>query len=96
MLKDLNFGEADFERPLSTLSGGEAVRVTLFLTIISGANILLLDEPTNYLDIDMIQVLEDYLRSYPGTVILTAHDEQFLNNICDEIYEIQDKKIKLV
>ena len=96
MLKDLNFGEADFERPLSTLSGGEAVRVTLFLTIISGANILLLDEPTNYLDIDMIKVLEDYLRSYPGTVILTAHDEQFLNNICDETYEIQDNKLKLV
>lgn len=93
MLKDLNFKESDFDRSINTLSGGEAVRVTLFLTLVSGANFLVLDEPTNYLDIETIEVLENYLNAYPGTVLLTSHDTNFIENVCDEVYEIQERKM---
>ena len=96
MLKDLKFTDNDFERSISTLSGGEAVRVSLFLTLISGNNVLILDEPTNYLDIDTINVLETYLNTYPGTVLLTSHDEEFLENVADEVYKIENKKLKKI
>src|SRR5699024_478511 len=96
MLNDLKFTDNDFERNISTLSGGEAVRVSLFLTLISGNNVLILDEPTNYLDIDTINVLETYLNTYSCTVLLTSHDAEFLENVADEVYNIEYRNLKKI
>src|SRR5699024_2512368 len=96
MLNDLKFTDNDFERNISTLSEGEAVRVSLFLTLISGNKVLIVSYPTNYLDIDTINVLETYLNTYTGTVLLTQHDAEFLENVAHELYNIENRKLKKI
>jgi ABC transport system ATP-binding/permease protein len=68
------------------LSGGERRRLQVLRLILSQPNVLLLDEPTNDLDIDTLVVLEDYLDTWPGTLIVVSHDRYFLERVCDTIY----------
>ena len=77
-------------RPVSTLSGGERTRLALLLLMEGGANCLVLDEPTNHLDIDSIEVLEDALERYDGTVVAVSHDRYFLDRIADRIVVVRD------
>ena len=80
-LADFLFSPARANSPLRTLSGGERNRVLLARLLALPANVLVLDEPTNDLDIDTLELLEDLLQSYPGTVFLVSHDRRFLDNV---------------
>lgn len=79
---------------LKVLSGGERVRVSLAKIILEDINFLILDEPTNYLDINSLEVIEELLRNYDGTILLVSHDRRFVENIADELLIIENKKIK--
>ena len=74
------------------LSGGQKTRVHLAKLLLSKPDILLLDEPTNHLDIAAIEWLEDFLRSYPGAVLIISHDRYFLDRIVTKVIEIENKK----
>jgi ATP-binding cassette subfamily F protein uup len=80
-LADFLFSPARAASPLRTLSGGERNRVLLARLLALPANVLVLDEPTNDLDIDTLELLEEMLQSYAGTVFLVSHDRRFLDNV---------------
>ncbi|WMI81327.1 ABC-F family ATP-binding cassette domain-containing protein [Anaerotignum sp. MB30-C6] len=92
VLKGLGFSEADFNRPLTQLSGGQKTRIYLGKLLLSKPDILLLDEPTNHLDIASIEWLEDFLRGYEGAVLIISHDRYFLDKIVTKVVEIENKK----
>jgi ATP-binding cassette subfamily F protein 3 len=87
-LTGLGFDPDDLDRPLHTFSGGWRMRVSLAKLLLQRPDVLLLDEPTNHLDIDSIDWLEDYLKSYPGTVIIVSHDRYFLDRMVNKIAEL--------
>ncbi len=93
-LTGLGFEEEHFSVPLSDLSGGQRTRVMLAKVLLENADILLLDEPTNHLDIDAVTWLEDFLQSYPGSILLITHDRYFLDKVTNKIYEIEHHKLK--
>ncbi len=72
------------------LSGGEKTKVMLGQILLKNPSILLLDEPTNHLDLQAIEWLEEYVRAFPGTVIVVAHDRQFINNVVQKVIELED------
>ncbi|WP_396215668.1 ABC-F family ATP-binding cassette domain-containing protein [Gemmatimonas sp.] len=78
-------GEEVF-REIRTLSGGERARMALALMTLSGANLLVLDEPTNHLDVENIEVLEDALDEYEGTVLIVSHDRAFLRQVATRVW----------
>lgn len=83
----------DFKKLCETCSGGQLKRLSLAKILIDDADLMILDEPTNHLDIEMIEWLESYLTSIPKTFLLVTHDRYFLDMICDEILELEDKTI---
>ena len=83
-LTDFLFSPARANSPLRTLSGGERNRVLLARLLALPANVLVLDEPTNDLDIDTLELLEELLQNYAGTVFLVSHDRRFLDNVVDQ------------
>ncbi|MFW6352128.1 MAG: ABC-F family ATP-binding cassette domain-containing protein [Bacteroidota bacterium] len=82
-----------FDQPMAQLSGGQIKRVALARVLITNPDFLILDEPTNHLDLDMIEWLEDYLKRSRMTLLMVTHDRYFLDNVCNEIYELQDKTL---
>ncbi|HEY5555677.1 ribosomal protection-like ABC-F family protein [Acetobacterium sp.] len=94
ILNGLGFAEEDINKPFSVLSGGEKTRATLGQILLKEPELLLLDEPTNYLDINALQWLEQYLKSYTGTFIIISHDRFFLDKVCSTILEVANKNIK--
>ena len=79
ILLGLGFKPEDFERPVSSLSGGWKMRAALASLLYQSPDLLLLDEPTNHLDVPSVHWMEDFLRSYKGAMILICHDREFLN-----------------
>lgn len=73
-------------RKISALSGGERRRLFLLGILAAAPNVLLLDEPTNDLDIPTLQVLENYLQTYPGAVVTVSHDRYFLDRVCNRVF----------
>ena len=71
--------------PISKLSGGEKRRLYLLSVLMSAPNVLILDEPTNDLDIATLQVLEDYLDTFPGIVIVVSHDRYFIRQVARSV-----------
>jgi ATP-binding cassette subfamily F protein 3 len=92
-LKGLGFSTKDLTRKMTEFSGGWQMRVELAKLLIQNPDVLLLDEPTNHLDIEAIQWLEEYLKKYPGAVVLISHDRAFLDNITNRTIEINNKKL---
>ncbi len=84
-LGDFLFSPARANSPVRSLSGGERNRLLLARLFARPANVLVLDEPTNDLDIDTLELLEELLQDYPGTVFLVSHDRTFLNNVATSI-----------
>jgi ATP-binding cassette subfamily F protein uup len=80
-LEDFLFDPARFRSPVSSLSGGERNRLLLARLFSQPANVLVLDEPTNDLDMDTLELLEELLANFPGTVFLVSHDRAFLDNV---------------
>jgi len=80
-LQDFLFPPARVQSPVKTLSGGERNRLLLARLFIKPANLLVLDEPTNDLDVETLELLEELLLNYEGTLLLVSHDRQFLDNI---------------
>ncbi len=93
LLLGLGFEVDHLDKPLNTFSGGWRMRVALAKLLLQNPNILLLDEPTNHLDIESIDWLEEYLKSFQGSVILVSHDQYFLNRMVTTIAELSTGRI---
>jgi ATP-binding cassette subfamily F protein 3 len=87
---DLGFADADLERSVDTLSGGERGRLELAKVLLEEPDLLLLDEPTNHLDVDATEHLEERLREWPKAFVLVSHDRYFLRAVCKDIVELED------
>jgi ATP-binding cassette subfamily F protein 3 len=87
------FSGDEVQRRTATLSGGERARVALAMLMLTRANLLVLDEPTNHLDVETIEVLEDAIESYEGTVILVSHDRALLRALANRVWVLHDRHI---
>jgi len=93
-LLGLGFSESDFDKPTSTLSGGQKSKLILAKLLLSNADFLLLDEPTNHLDISAIQWLEEFLKNFNGACLIVSHDRYFLDKVTEKTIELENKKIR--
>jgi ATP-binding cassette, subfamily F, member 3 len=95
ILVGLGFDEEAQHRPLESFSGGWRMRVALAALLFSQPDLLLLDEPSNHLDLEAVLWLEDFLISYPATILLVSHERDFLNNVVDHILHLSGGKLTL-
>lgn len=95
LLEGLGIQTARHELQMKTLSGGYKLRVLLAQLLFSKPDIMLLDEPTNHLDIYSIHWLEEYLKNFPGTLLLSSHDRHFLNAVCNYTVDLDYETIKI-
>ena len=95
LLSGLGFAVPDHTRPVQSFSGGWRMRLNLAKALICRSDLLLLDEPTNHLDLDAVLWLEQWLLSYPGTLLLISHDRDFLDNVVDVIAHFEHRTITL-
>ncbi len=95
ILVGLGFDEEAQHRPLDSFSGGWKMRVALASLLFSQPDVLLLDEPSNHLDLEAVLWLEDFLKSYPATIVLVSHERDFLNNVVDHILHLSQGKLTL-
>ena len=89
--KGLGFSEEEFDKRISTLSGGQKTRVALGKLLLQTPDLIILDEPTNHLDMNSIKWLEGYLMNYKGAVLVVSHDRYFLDRIAQKVIEIDNK-----
>jgi ATP-binding cassette subfamily F protein 3 len=94
LLAGLGFDAAAIERPVAEFSGGWRRRLALAQALMGRSDVLLLDEPTNHLDLDAVIWLEEWLRSYPGLLIVIAHDREFLDRVVTRIVSIEGGSIE--
>jgi ATP-binding cassette subfamily F protein 3 len=94
IMHGLGFKAADHERSVAEFSGGWRVRLATARALCARADLLLLDEPTNHLDLDAIVWLEEWLRAYPGTLLMISHDREFLDSIIDRVLHIENRSIR--
>jgi ATP-binding cassette subfamily F protein 3 len=95
LMNGLGFSTAQLERPVAEFSGGWRMRLNLARALICRSDLLLLDEPTNHLDLDAVIWLEQWLRAYPGTLLLISHDRDFLDNTVGCICHLEQQGLKL-
>jgi len=92
VLRGLGFSEVQWQQPFGKLSGGERTRAMLGKLLLERSDLLLLDEPTNHLDIESVAWLEEYLRNFPGAVLIISHDRYFMDRVVTKTIEIENKK----
>lgn len=90
VLRGLGFEDDEFDKQISTLSGGQKTRVALARLLLQSPDVIMLDEPTNHLDLGSIRWLENYLTNYRGTVIIVSHDRYFLDRTVTKVIEIEN------
>ncbi|AJE13967.1 ATP-binding cassette domain-containing protein [Stutzerimonas balearica] len=95
LLAGLGFDSAQMEQGVGSFSGGWRMRLNLAQALMCPSDLLLLDEPTNHLDLDAILWLEDWLKSYPGTLLLISHDRDFLDAVVDHVVHLEQRKLTL-
>ncbi len=95
ILTGLGFDEEMQSQPLDSFSGGWKMRVALAALLYSAPDVLLLDEPSNHLDLEATLWLENFLKSYPATVVVISHERDLLNNVVDNILHLQGGKLTL-
>ena len=93
VLQGLGFRPTDMDRKMNEFSGGWKMRVELGKLLLVAPDLLLLDEPTNHLDIESIEWLENFLKFYPGSMVLISHDRTFLDNVTDRTVEITSTRV---
>jgi len=95
LLHGLGFTPQDEQKPVNHFSGGWRMRLNLVQALMCRSEVLLLDEPTNHLDLDAVLWFEQWLKRYPGTLLLISHDRDFLDAVVDHIAHASDKNIDL-
>jgi ATP-binding cassette, subfamily F, member 3 len=93
ILAALGFREKDFGRPAKAMSGGWVMRAHLARLLVHQPDLLLLDEPTNHLDLETLRWFQEYLKTYPGAILLISHDREFLNQLVSSIVEIRQAQL---
>merc|ERR1712160_45181 len=101
LMKNTGFGypggpdrAANLENPVTSYSGGWKMKMQLCAAQLMNADVLMLDEPTGHLDVDNVKWLEDWLESFPGSIICTSHFSPFLDKMCTHIIDFQDRKLR--
>src|SRR5690349_10680886 len=94
LLTGLGFRQDELERPVSSFSGGWRMRLNLAQALMAPSELLLLDEPTNHLDLDAIVWLEEWLRRYPGTLMVVSHDRDFLDGVANVVVHIDARRLR--
>ncbi len=93
LLDGLGFAPDAIDRPVRSFSGGWRMRINLARALLAPSDIMLLDEPTNHLDLDAVFWLEQWLISYPGSLVVVSHDRDFLDQVCTHIAHIENKSL---
>lgn len=93
ILTGLSFRETDFDRPAREMSGGWVMRAHLARLLVQEPDLLMLDEPTNHLDLEALLWVQEYLKSYPGAILMISHDREFLNQLITNVFEIRLEKV---
>ncbi len=93
LLHGLGFDSSVHQKPVADFSGGWRVRLNLARALMAPSDLLLLDEPTNHLDLEAVIWLEQWLQSYPGTLVFIAHDRDFLDNVAKGIVHIEQRQL---
>ncbi|MFD1030075.1 ABC-F family ATP-binding cassette domain-containing protein [Metaplanococcus flavidus] len=94
ILHGMKFYPDDFGKKVVSLSGGQKTRLMLAKLLLSKPQLLILDEPTNHLDIETLSWLENYLKNYPGAILVVSHDRYFLDQIVTLVYEVSRHRVK--
>jgi len=93
ILAGLAFRQSDFDRSVRALSGGWIMRAHLARLLVQEPDLLMLDEPTNHLDIESLLWFQEYLRNYPGAILMISHDREFLNRLIGQVLEISRARV---
>lgn len=93
ILKGLGYKEEDFNRPAREFSGGWVMRAHMTRLLVMEPDLLLLDEPTNHLDLLSLMWFRNYLKNYPGALLIISHDRDFMDELVQQVYEIEESKL---
>ncbi len=93
ILTGLGIGPEDYNRPTESFSGGWKMRIALAKILLLKPDLLLMDEPTNHLDMESIIWLEEWLKNYPGSMLMTSHDREFMNRLVTKVVEVANQAI---
>ena len=93
VLHGMQFFPEDYEKAISSLSGGQRTRLALAKLLLSKPDLLILDEPTNHLDIETLSWLESYLKGYEGAILIVSHDRYFLDQVVSIVYEVSRHRV---
>jgi ATP-binding cassette subfamily F protein 3 len=93
VLTGLGIGPDAYDRPVESFSGGWKMRIALAKILLLNPDVLLMDEPTNHLDLESIVWIEQWLKDFKGSIVMTSHDREFMNRLCGRITEIANKAI---
>ena len=92
LLHGLGFSQGEINNPVNSFSGGWRIRLNLAQALMSPSDLMLLDEPTNHLDLDATLWLEQWLKNYPGTLLIISHDRDFIDNVVERIVHLENQK----